>query len=163
MKHIIYVPTSFRLALFLCLFAGKAQAQYAPFVGANTILLSTFLADKQAHAAVSAVLTQQSLSFTGAENRLLIRSQSKSTFAASGLVFLGQLKINAGVVELTGRLMEVPTDETLPSSTQGTPILFAKSRNSAQWLAFSYMDALAKQLQSALKASIMYKYQVNTL
>ncbi|GAB4053043.1 hypothetical protein GCM10028810_56860 [Spirosoma litoris] len=141
----------------------QTKAQYAPFVGANTILLSTFLADKQAYDAITIVLTEQSLSFTDVDNRLLIRSQSNSTFAAKGLVFEGQIKSVGGIIELTGHVIEGVTGAQLALSTRSTPILFAKNRNSAQRFAFAYMDGLAKQLQSALRASLTYKYQAPTI
>ncbi|GAB3713676.1 hypothetical protein GCM10027592_53090 [Spirosoma flavus] len=163
MMHNFYSLSKHLFLLLICLVGMRTQAQPAPFVGANTILLSTFLADKPAYAAITAVLTDQSLSFTGTEKRLLIRSQNSSAFSAKGLVFEGQLKITAGIVELTGRVLEQATGENVPLSTRSTPILFAKDRDSGQRFAFSYMDTLAKQLQSALKGVLTYKYQAPSI
>jgi hypothetical protein len=163
MKPIVYFRPSHRLALLVCLFAVQTKAQSAPFVGANTISLSILLADQQAYEAITSVLTKQSIAFVSTENRLLIRSQNNSALAAKGLIFEGQLMLNAGIVELTGRVFEKLNGENQPSYTRSIPILFTKGRNSIQRLAFTYMDALAKQLQSALQGSITYKYQVNAI
>ncbi|MBD2702296.1 hypothetical protein IC229_16705 [Spirosoma sp. BT702] len=163
MKHVVNPLSNYLFVLTLCLAALPIKAQPAPFIGANTILLSTFLADKPAYSAITTVLTEQSLAFSGPENRLLIRSQSNSVFAAKGLVFEGQIKIMAGIIELTGRTIESTTGANLPLSSRSTPVLFAKDRNSGQRLAFSYMDGLAKQLQSALRSTLTYKYQAPSI
>ena len=163
MKLITYFQLTHRLTLLVCLIAVQIKAQSAPFVGANTILLAILLDDQQAYKVITAVLTEQSLSYTSTGNRLLIRSQNNATLATKGLVFEGQLVLNAGVIELTGRMLTAPKGDNLSLSTQGIPIHFAKVRDTVQRVGFIYMDGLAKHLQSALKSSLTYKYQANTI
>lgn len=163
MKYIIYYKSICYIAILTCLVIGQTKAQHAPFVGANTILLSTFLADQQAYEVITDVLASESLTFIPDGSRLLIRSQNRSSFTAKSLIFEGQITLNAGIVKLTGHVLESTTMESTALSKRSSLVLFTKGRNSPQRVAFNYMDALAKKLQVSLRGMITYKYQADVI
>ncbi|QIP13930.1 hypothetical protein G8759_15580 [Spirosoma aureum] len=159
MNHIVCFRTGYWIALLICSTTIPLGAQYGPFVGANTIVLSTSLADKDAYLAITQVLTAESLSFSAEKDVLRIRSLPNSILTSKGLVFEGQLWVNTGVVKLMGQLLEGSNGSNGSTVNIAVPITYTKGRTFRQRIGFSYMDELAKKLQTALKGSIAYKHQ----
>ncbi|QHV96973.1 hypothetical protein [Spirosoma endbachense] len=159
MKHIFCFRTGYWIALLICTTTIPSWAQYGPFVGANTIVLSTSLADKDAYLVITQVLTAESLSFSAEKDVLRIRSLPTSILTSKGLVFEGRLWVNTGVVKLMGQLLEGSNDGTGSVVNIAVPITYTKGRTFRQRMGFSYMDELAKKLQTGLKGSIAYKHQ----
>jgi hypothetical protein len=159
MKHIFYLRSSHWLALLVCCISICSWAQSGPFNGANTIVLSTNLADKDAYQSITEVLRSQHISFTADGDVLLMHSESNSTLAGKGYVFKGQLSVNTGIVKLTGRILDTSYQGNESVSDKSVLISYSKSHASLQRMGFVYMDDLARKLQLALQGSIMYKYQ----
>ena len=103
---------SLRCGLFLLLSVVGlvAHGQRTPFAGANTIFITTSLADRQTYEAIGQVLTEQGITFSAASDGLLISAQGKSFGHYENAAFLGQMTVSGGLVKLTGR-MQAPPDE----------------------------------------------------
>ncbi|GAB3558266.1 hypothetical protein [Spirosoma fluminis] len=159
MKYIFRLQWGYWIAFLVLVSSGYCQAQHEPFRGANMIILSTSLADKEAYQTIMQILAEQPIGVTVNTDGLLIRSGENSSLAAKGLVFEGQLVVNTGIVKLSGRIFDM-ADKTGGSAAGKTiAIAYTKSRTSLQTIGFLYMDELARKLQAALRGPIMYKYQ----
>jgi hypothetical protein len=133
--------------------------QYNPFKGANRIFITTSLADKETYLLVADQLTQAGITFTAADNGLLIRSEQPTSLGKQQAVFEGKLMVNAGLVSLSGWLRRKEEGKNSATSDQVSPVTYDTAKNSLQGIGFNYMDALAKRLQVALHGVTMYKYQ----
>ncbi|QJW91760.1 hypothetical protein HNV11_21440 [Spirosoma taeanense] len=154
------------LACLFCLVATSSRSQQLPFKGANTILITTDLADKEAYLAVAEVLTEQGVAYTGDNDFLIIRAP-ENVFAGSnkGAVFEGKLYINSGLAMLTGWLRNssyiVQTSSL--AEPNGTPVEYRKGSTAPQNEGFLFMDNLARKLQPVLHGVMSYKLQNHPL
>jgi|GEM_PF-2719867 len=138
---------------------GRSSAQYGPFYGANMILVGTSYADKEAHQLISQVLTQETINH--AIDNGLVTFQVVATSPATGkeLLYDCSMRVQAGLVKLTGRLRneQAGTSQARLTEAGFIPIAYTKERTSHQRLGFTYLDEVAKKVQSALQGVIIYK------
>lgn len=139
-----------------CLTGSYAQPR--PFEGANTVLINTDLADKEAYLTVGRVLSEQAIPFSVARDCLVI---SAPGFARQkDVVFVGQLSVNAGLVKLTGSLQEpLGKDQTEGADSRNVAVRYGKEKRNATLAhaGFLYLNELAKKLYTDLHGVISYK------
>lgn len=150
------------LVIQLCLLSLSANGQHTPFKGANVILITTDLADKESYIAIAQVLSEQSISYTAGNNVLLIQSIDQSFNGKKDLVFDGQLSVSAGLVTLTGVVRNKSENPHNQEIANTVPIAYTKAKSSLQQVGFTYMNDLAQKLQRVLHGVITYKLQTMT-
>src|SRR5919199_3888569 len=143
------------VVLMLCLVFTASLAQHTPFKGANTIILSTHLADKEAYQTIIQVLAAHDILLSVDNDVLGIRSSTNSSLAKQGLVFDGHLSVHTGIVKLWGRVLDSAYIGSSGTDGKMIAISYAKDRNSWERIGFIYMDELARKLQSALQGPLM--------
>ncbi|GAB2579658.1 hypothetical protein [Spirosoma areae] len=163
MGHFAAKRSAYWLTLTLGLMGPHAHGQRPPFEGANVILITTDLADKQTYQAITQVLTEQSITFSAASDGLLLNSSIKPVDGHQTIVFAGQVSVRSGLVKLTGRLYtpEQVAGEDKLSAGQVLPIAYSKRKNSLQRAGFLYLNELAKKLQAHFRGVIFYKVEQN--
>ncbi|AKD56170.1 hypothetical protein SD10_15965 [Spirosoma radiotolerans] len=141
------------------------KAQPVAFEGANTIVITTDLADKEAYLTISQVLTEQNMPIEVASTCLRIRVPLKSVQYSTSAepILIGQLSVHAGLVKLTGIVQEAPSgrNNTGLASSKVIPASYQKERSKSTLprLGFLYLSDLAKKLHPALHGVISYKVQ----
>ncbi|MCX6215992.1 hypothetical protein [Spirosoma sp.] len=159
----LYKQYTYCFGLLLSLLVPFAQAQPAPFEGANVILITTDLADKEAYITAASVLTEQGILFSAADDCLLINLPVKASEPGKTTEFVGKLSVNAGLVKLTGR-MQLAGEFTNEQPIKGRPLSMSyakdKRKVSLSQVGFLYLIELAKKLHRPLHGIISYKMQV---
>lgn len=160
MKHLLFTKQVYLIAwsIVFCSFTAIAQR---PFEGANTIYITTSLADKQTYMAIQNVLQEQSLTFSAGRDCLFFTAQERSLTSKDKAVFAGQIWVNGGLVKLVGKMQtQMPAVEgstnpaVIPAAYQPT-----KRSESVQQLGFLYLNDLAMKLKPALRGVVAYKVQ----
>ncbi|ADB37721.1 hypothetical protein [Spirosoma linguale] len=163
MKKVLRKQYAYCLGLLLSLLVPSALAQPAPFEGANVILITTDLADKEAYITVGNVLTEQGIVFSATDDCLLINLPVKASEPGKTTEFVGQLSVNAGLVKLTGR-MQSASEPTNEQPMKSTPLSMGyakdKRKTSLSQVGFLYLVELAKKLRRPLHGIISYKMMV---
>lgn len=151
------------LGLLLSLLLPSAQAQPVPFEGANIILITTDLADKEAYLTAGNVFTEHGVLFSAADDCLLISLPVKTGESDKPAEFVGQLSVNSGLVKLTGR-MQFSGESANGQAMKVTPLSMGyakdKRKSALSQAGFLYLVELAKKLHRPLHGIISYKIQV---
>lgn len=147
------------LLIQLCLLSLSSKGQHMPFKGANVILITTDLADKESYIAIAQVLSEESISYAASNNMLLIQSTDQSFNGKKDIVFDGQLSVSAGLVTLTGMMRNKNESAQNQPIATTVPIAYNKAKSSLQQIGFTYMNDLAQKLQRVLHGVISYKLQ----
>lgn len=161
MKSSHLLPAGCFVALLFFFELPHAYGQRAPFEGANTIFVTTSLADRQTYEAIEKVLVEQGVLFSATSDGLLLSSQESQFGNYKGAKFIGQLSVRGGLIRLTGQ-MQAPATEDRPSSdvmVVAAAYQPTKRKESLQRLGFLYLNELAKKLQIALHGVVSYKVQ----
>lgn len=154
-----YKVVSLWLIVQLCLLPLASNGQLTPFKGANVILITTDLADKESYIAIAQVLSEESISYEASNNILLIQSTNQSFNGKKDIVFDGQLSVSAGLVTLTGIMRNKNESAQNQLIATAVPIAYNKAKSSLQQIGFTYMNDLALKLQRVLHGVISYKLQ----
>lgn len=165
MNHIVYLSLHHRLSLLFLLLCPTVKAQPVAFEGANVIVITTDLADKEAYLAISQVLMEQSLPFEVTDDCLQLSVPLKSSQypTSAETTLIGQLSVQAGLVRLTGTLQKGPLVRTNAGLTSAKVMAAVyqkeKSKSTPARLGFLYLSDLAQKLRPALHGVISYKVQ----
>lgn len=156
-KHLV----SGGLLLLYSVVLPLAYGQRTPFAGANTIFISTHLADRQTYEAIGQVLTEQGIQFSAASDGLLISAQGKPFGPYKDATFLGQITVTGSLVKLTGRMQAPPTGDGTMTEASVLPVAFqpGKRKETLPQRGFTFLNDLAKKLQPVLRGVISYKVQ----
>ena len=146
---------------FLLLLSGSLTFSYGqarPFSGANTVLITTDLADKEAYLTITRILAEQAIPFSVANDCLLISAPDYAFDQRKDVVFVSQLSVNAGLVKLTGTLQGV---KEIIAGAESHPLLVSygheKRPSTLGHRGFLYLHELAKKLYTDLHGVISYK------
>ncbi|GAB3050616.1 hypothetical protein [Spirosoma pulveris] len=146
---------------FILLLSGSLTLSYgqaSPFPGANTVLITTDLADKEAYLTITRILAQQAIPFSVAHAGLLISAPGYPFDQHKDVVLVSQLSVNAGLVKLTGTLQGMKENGAGVES-HPVPVRYGHQKR-ASTLAhrgFLYLHELAQKLQADLHGVISYK------
>lgn len=165
MKHIFYFSIHYRLILPFLLLCPIVKAQPVAFEGANVIVITTDLADKEAYLAISQVLMAQTIPFEVTDDCLQLSVPLKSSQYATSVepTLVGQISVHAGLVRLTGIIQRgAParnTDGLASAKVISVAYQKEKSKSTFARLGFLYLNEVAHQLQPSLHGVISYKIQ----
>ncbi|SOD81159.1 hypothetical protein [Spirosoma fluviale] len=163
MRRVLCVQRAYLVGLLLTLIFPPAQAQSIPFEGANVILITTDLADKEAYLVAGRVLTEQGILFSAGDDCLLITLPVNTGESGKKTEFVGQLVVNAGLVKLTGT-MQSPNESVSNQPIKVTPLSIGYAKDKRKPLlaqeGFLYLNEIAKKLRRPLHGIISYKMQV---
>ncbi|GAB3014017.1 hypothetical protein [Spirosoma pulveris] len=163
MKRVIVKQYACCLGLLLSLTVFSVQAQPKLFEGANMILITTDLADKEAYLVVGRILTEQGILFSAGDDCLQIALPVSTGEINRKIEFMGHLAVTAGLVKLTGS-MQSPAESVNKQPMKATPLSFGytkdKRKTSLSHEGFLYLNEIAKKLYRPLHGVISYKIQV---
>ncbi|GAB3805347.1 hypothetical protein GCM10028819_38450 [Spirosoma humi] len=165
MKHISYFSIHYRLTLLLLLLCAIVKAQPVAFEGANVIVVTTDLADKEAYLTISQVLMEQHISFEVTDDCLQLSVPLKSPQYATSAepTLIGQISVHAGLVRLTGTIRRgTPaknTDGLAFAKVVSVAYQKEKNKSTSARMGFLYLSELAHKLQPSLHGVISYKVQ----
>ncbi|GAB3769907.1 hypothetical protein GCM10028818_06830 [Spirosoma horti] len=165
MRSVSYLSIHYWLTLLFLPLLPAVKAQPVAFEGANVIVITTDLADKEAYLTISQVLMEQNIPIEVASNCLQISVPLKSTPYSSSAepLLISQLSVHAGLVKLTGTIQMAPSIKKSTGLASKKVIQASyhkeKSKSALSRLGFLYLNDLAQKLHPALHGVISYKVQ----
>ena len=141
------------------------KAQPVAFEGANVIVITTDLADKEAYLTISQILTEQTIPFEVTDDCLQLNIPLKSPQYATSTepTLIGQISVHAGLVRLTGTLQRgTPARNNGGlASAKAISVSYQKEKSKSTFarLGFLYLSEVAHKLQPSLHGVISYKVQ----
>lgn len=166
MKHIFSFPTPYWLTLLFLLLCPMVKAQPVAFEGANVIVITTDLADKEAYLTISQVLMEQHIPFEVTDDCLQLSVPLKSSqyaTSAEPTLMIGQISVRAGLVRLTGTIQRGAPARNTGGLTSAKVISVAyqkeKSKSTVARLGFLHLSEVAHKLQPSLNGVLSYKVQ----
>jgi len=169
MKHIFYFSIHNRLTLLLLLLCSSVKAQPVAFEGANVIVITTNLADKEAYQTISQVLMEQNIPFEVTDNGLQVSVPLKSSQypASAEPTLVSQLSVQAGLVRLSGTIQRGASVRNKDGMASAKVISASyqkeKNKSTLARLGFLYLSDLAQKLQPSLHGVISYKVQTEPM
>jgi len=165
MKHIVSFSIHYRLTLLFLLLCSVVKAQPVAFEGANVIVITTDLADKEAYLTISQVLMEQNIPFEAIDDCLQLSVPLKSSQYATSTeaTLIGQISVRAGLVRLTGTIQRGNPARNTGGLASAKVISVAyqkeKSKSTLARLGFLYLSEVAHKLRPSLHGVISYKVQ----
>ncbi|RYF69247.1 MAG: hypothetical protein EOO39_17950 [Cytophagaceae bacterium] len=141
------------------------KAQPIAFEGANVIVITTDLADKEAYLTISQVLMERNIPFEVTDDCLQLSIPLKSSQYAISTepTLIGQISVHAGLVRLTGTIQGgAPARNTGGrASAKVMSVVYQKEKSKSTFarMGFLYLSEVAHKLRPSLHGVISYKVQ----